>query len=119
LQDHSDEDISRFWTEALEFIHQGIMENTAVLVHCRQGISRSATIVLAYLMNYATHVAHASDLQPVPVLTVGTTPPQSPTSYSDAFDYVKSRRPHISPNLGFVLALHEIDRQRGIVVGGC
>jgi len=34
-----------------------------------------------------------------------------PMSYNDAFDYVKGKRPLISPNLGFVLALHEQDKK--------
>jgi protein-tyrosine phosphatase len=35
--------------EAFEFINKG-MESGCVLVHCNAGISRAATIVIAYLM---------------------------------------------------------------------
>lgn len=49
-----------------------------VLVHCQAGISRSATICLAYLIN-ARRV-----------------------SLDEAFDFVKRRRQVISPNLAFM-----------------
>ena len=54
-----------------------------VLIHCRAGISRSATICIAYLM-YAGQ------------LTV-----------DEAHDYLKYRRPLISPNLNFMRQLAE------------
>lgn len=49
-----------------------------VLVHCQAGISRSATICLAYLM-------HTQRVK-----------------LDEAFDFVKRRRQVISPNLGFM-----------------
>lgn len=96
LKDHSDENISLHLPEALAFVHEGILRNEGVLVHCRQGVSRSATIVLAYLMQYGVHDGACNRGQPM--------------SYADAFDFVKQKRPLISPNLGFVLALHEVER---------
>lgn len=97
LRDHSDEDISRHFSEALTFMHEGIAHNEGVLVHCRQGVSRSATMILAYLMQYGLR-------DPI-------TGKWLPMTYAEAFDYVKERRPRISPNLGFVLALHEVEKQ--------
>jgi atypical dual specificity phosphatase len=52
LIDNSDEDIARHFDDALQFIHNARKAGEGVLVHCRMGVSRSATIVLAYLMKY-------------------------------------------------------------------
>jgi len=52
LIDNSDEDIARHFDDALQFIHSARKAGEGVLVHCRMGVSRSATIVLAYLMKY-------------------------------------------------------------------
>lgn len=54
-----------------------------VLVHCRMGVSRSASIVIAYLMwKYNL-------------------------TYRDAYKFVKSQRDIISPNPGFISQLKE------------
>ena len=58
-----------------------------ILVHCHAGISRSATMCLAYLMQ-AQHYA-----------------------LEDAYDYLKSRRSIISPNLNFMQQLLEFESQ--------
>lgn len=56
-----------------------------VLVFCKAGISRSAAICIAYLMQ------------------------QNSLTMDEAHDYVKSRRTFISPNLNFMRQLHEFD----------
>ena len=50
LKDSMREDIAAAFYDALEFIHEAISAGGAVFVHCQQGVSRSAAIVLAYLM---------------------------------------------------------------------
>lgn len=55
-------------------------------MHCQAGVSRSATIVIAYLMKH----------------TLMTMP--------DAYKYVRSRRPVVSPNLNFMGQLLEFER---------
>lgn len=57
-----------------------------VLVHCRAGISRSATICIAYLM------VHNS-------LTL-----------DQAFDFIREKRKIISPNMNFMQQLFEFER---------
>lgn len=96
LRDHSDEDIAAHFDECISFIREGVERGERVLVHCRMGVSRSTTMVIAYLMRYGVDERHAAPLR-----------------YGDAFDFVKALRPQVSPNLGFVLSLHAIDRERG------
>jgi len=54
-QDNQQFDLSAHFQEAADFIHQGLARNAAtgsgkVLVHCVQGISRSTSLLCAYLM---------------------------------------------------------------------
>lgn len=58
-----------------------------VLVHCRGGISRSATVCLAYLM-------YSRALQ-----------------LDDAFEYVRARRHVISPNANFMMQLVQFEAE--------
>lgn len=58
-----------------------------MLVHCQAGISRSATICIAYLM-YLKHL-----------------------NLDEAFDFLKSKRSVISPNLNFMRQLAEFEAQ--------
>ena len=67
---------------ALSFVWQSALEaNAKVFVHCQHGVSRSATIVIAYLM-------WARGLP-----------------YEQALDHVRNARPTINPNIGFACAL--------------
>ncbi|XP_028279095.1 dual specificity protein phosphatase 13-like [Parambassis ranga] len=43
-------DLSPFFYQAAEFIHQALTTGGKVFVHCAVGVSRSAALVLAYLM---------------------------------------------------------------------
>ncbi|KAK3548576.1 hypothetical protein QTP70_014502 [Hemibagrus guttatus] len=75
------------WLEKTnEFIDKAKLSNCRVIVHCLAGISRSATIAIAYIMK-----------------TMGL-------SSDDAYRFVKDRRPSISPNFNFLGQLLEFER---------
>ncbi|KAH8075852.1 protein-tyrosine phosphatase-like protein [Cristinia sonorae] len=79
LMDTSDTDILQHLEATTAFIKAAIEEspNNNVLVHCLMGISRSATVVCAYL--------------------VATTS----MSADETIDFVREKRPIVCPNLGF------------------
>ena len=81
--------IKTYFNNAIEFIDDALNENSMnkVLVHCTAGISRSTTIVIAYLMK---------------IYGIG---------YDDAYKYVQSKRSIVKPNAGFVEKLKEFEKE--------
>ncbi|CAK5273783.1 unnamed protein product [Mycena citricolor] len=79
IADRSEANIQEHFVNTTQFISSALEENedNIVLVHCFQGISRSATIVCAYLVAVTT---------------------MTPT---EALVYVQSKRTVVCPNLGF------------------
>ncbi|XP_071502133.1 dual specificity protein phosphatase 1-B-like [Diadema antillarum] len=81
VDDSTDADLLPWFEEATNFIESVQRNNGRVLVHCHAGISRSATICLAYLMKVRQ------------------------IRLEEAFEFVSSVRTVISPNLAFMLQL--------------
>ncbi|XP_069752434.1 dual specificity protein phosphatase 8-like isoform X2 [Narcine bancroftii] len=72
--------------ESVDFIDKAKVSNCRVLVHCLAGISRSATVAIAYIMK-----------------SMGL-------SSDDAYRFIKDRRPSISPNFNFMGQLLEYEK---------
>eukprot|EP00413_Alexandrium_margalefii_P015955 CAMPEP_0204524020 /NCGR_PEP_ID=MMETSP0661-20131031/7152_1 /ASSEMBLY_ACC=CAM_ASM_000606 /TAXON_ID=109239 /ORGANISM="Alexandrium margalefi, Strain AMGDE01CS-322" /LENGTH=216 /DNA_ID=CAMNT_0051529749 /DNA_START=36 /DNA_END=686 /DNA_ORIENTATION=- len=90
VEDMGGEPIDLYFPEATEFIHSWVSREQPVLVHCRAGVSRSASVVIAYLIAYQGYTLH------------------------DAFFLVRSHRSIITPNLGFMEKLGDFEEaQRG------
>ncbi|XP_035464656.1 dual specificity protein phosphatase 4 [Scophthalmus maximus] len=87
VEDNHKEDISCWFLEAIEFIDSIRDSSGRVLVHCQAGISRSATICLAYLMK------------------------RKRVRLDEAFEFVRRRRSIISPNFSFMGQLLQFESQ--------
>ncbi|KAM8876391.1 serine/threonine/tyrosine-interacting protein isoform 1-T1 [Synchiropus picturatus] len=85
IADNPVENIIRFFPSTKEFIDSCLDTGGKVLVHGNAGISRSAALVIAYLME-----------------TFGI-------KYRDAFSHIQERRFCINPNIGFVHQLQEYE----------
>ncbi|XP_073399705.1 dual specificity protein phosphatase 4 [Dendrobates tinctorius] len=87
VEDNHKADISSWFMEAIEYIDSVKTNHGRVLVHCHAGISRSATICLAYLMM------------------------KKRVKLEEAFEFVKQRRSIISPNFSFMGQLLQFESQ--------
>lgn len=50
-EDHERFDLTKYFDKSIDFIDNSLKQ-TNILVHCMAGISRSVTLVLAYLMKH-------------------------------------------------------------------
>ena len=85
VNDGCDQDIKKYFDETNEFIDQVKQQNGKVLVHCQAGISRSPTIVIAYLMN------------------------KNHTTLTETYNTVKKIRTIVEPNFLFYSQLYEYE----------
>jgi len=69
----------------IKFVDEALSEGGAVYVHCSAGVSRSSSFVIAYLIQ------------------------RKGMTLKEAFEFVKQRRSAISPNLGFMKQLIELE----------
>jgi len=83
LSDTCDANIGAHFPQIFEFMKKSTDNNGKIYVHCEMGCSRAATVIIAYL-KYINHFK-----------TIG-----------ESFEYVKSLRPWINPNKGFINTLN-------------
>jgi len=87
LNDTPGTDLSKIFEESIGFINAALnVKGNKVLVHCRAGISRSVTIICAYLIATKRITAKA------------------------ALKLVRKKRSHANPNFGFWKQLREMQR---------
>ncbi|KAF2077417.1 hypothetical protein CYY_001266 [Polysphondylium violaceum] len=87
VDDRVSANIDEHFQPIIKFIEEAKQSNGRVLVHCQVGISRSASVVIAYLMKTMD------------------------TPYFDTYKFVKSKRCIIQPNPGFVRRLKAFDEE--------
>lgn len=81
LKDSKTENIECVFYEVISFIDEARKGNGKVLIHCVQGVSRSVSLCIAYLII------------------------RENLTYSAAFDIIKKNRGVASPNMGFTVQL--------------
>lgn len=87
LKDTRESNLIDYFDEVADKIEDIRQKDGKSLVHCVAGVSRSVSLVMAYLMKY-------SDM-----------------SLKEAFHHVRSVRPQVRPNLGFFKQLIEYEER--------
>ena len=88
LEDKEEVSIIDQFEKTIHFMNTAFADSSSrILVHCNLGISRSSSLILAYLMK--TYNA----------------------TLFEAFKYVKNRRPIVCPNIGFLHQLLEFEHE--------
>ncbi|XP_046555536.1 dual specificity protein phosphatase 7-like [Haliotis rubra] len=95
ISDHWSQNLSAFFPQALAFIDEARRDHQGVLVHCLAGISRSVTVTVAYMMS------------------------RQAMSLNEAYDYVKTCKPNISPNFTFMGQLLDFEKSLERPEFGC
>ncbi|KAJ3425579.1 dual specificity protein phosphatase [Anaeramoeba flamelloides] len=86
IWDDPEWDLLSILEECFDFIDKAIKSDGNVLVHCHAGISRSAAVVIGYVMK------------------------TQKKNYEDAYSFVKEKRRWAFPNEGFVKQLKTLDK---------
>ncbi|KAL5711083.1 hypothetical protein ACHQM5_021576 [Ranunculus cassubicifolius] len=87
LQDSPSEDITSILYDVFDYFEDVREQAGRVFVHCCQGVSRSTSLVIAYLMW------------------------REGQSFDDAFQYVKAARKIANPNMGFACQLLQCQKR--------
>lgn len=85
VNDNGTQNLKDYFEEAVDFIDEAKKSGSKVLVHCQAGISRSPTIIIAYLMK------------------------KQNLKFNDAYNKVRELRPIIAPNLVFMSQLMDYE----------
>ncbi|PWA28578.1 hypothetical protein CCH79_00013533, partial [Gambusia affinis] len=83
--DHSKQNLTQYFRESIMFIHESRLKGEGCLIHCVAGVSRSVTLVVAYLMTVTGR------------------------GWVESLAAVRAARPCAGPNLGFLRQLEEFE----------
>ncbi|XP_051727016.1 dual specificity protein phosphatase 22-A isoform X2 [Ctenopharyngodon idella] len=86
--DASSQNLSQHFKESIRFIHECRLNGGACLVHCLAGVSRSTTVVVAYLMTVTSY------------------------GWEECLTAVKAVRSFVGPNYGFQQQLQEFQMKQ-------
>jgi atypical dual specificity phosphatase len=101
IRDSVFSEISVLFPETFSILSQAIQRGENVLVHCAQGISRSVTIIVAFLLNCLTKK---------PEWIVPFIPEVSgENKTARILEFIRDKRPIINPNKYFVRLLKRLE----------
>nr|CAG8436378.1 6998_t:CDS:2 [Entrophospora candida] len=83
---HNQENLISDFDSAFAFINEARSAGKSILVHCQCGVSRSASLIIGYVME-----ANSMNL-------------------NQAYEFVKNRSPYISPNMSLVYQLVDFEK---------
>ncbi|XP_063521790.1 dual specificity protein phosphatase 22 isoform X10 [Pongo pygmaeus] len=84
--DSPSQNLTRHFKESIKFIHECRLRGESCLVHCLAGVSRSVTLVIAYIMTVTDF------------------------GWEDALHTVRAGRSCANPNVGFQRQLQEFEK---------
>ena len=90
LLDSEKENIKQYFKDSYDFIDEAIKNKGNVLVHCHAGVSRSSTIIIAYIMK------------------------SKKMKLNQVLDLIKTQREKVNPNNGFISQLNEYEKELGL-----
>jgi len=90
MNDMGKSDLKKKWKELEKFIKSGMKKGKRILVHCKQGQNRSASIVVLWLMHHGNKIKKTMTLK-------------------EAYDYVISKRSIVMINKNYRHQLREFD----------
>jgi protein-tyrosine phosphatase len=90
LYDRANANISQYFLSVVQFINESVVHGKNIFVHCTSGVSRSVTLVIAYLMY------------------------QNKMSLREALTLVRNSRPCAEPNIGFWKQLIALEQELNI-----
>lgn len=88
IWDHKDENIAQYFEEVASFVQKHKEMNHHILIHCAAGRSRSASLLIYYMIRYGGFA-----------------------SVGEAIQFVEKIRPTINPNKGFLKQLKEAEKR--------
>lgn len=92
--DALDDSFEKYLDEAVDFIHQHLLKNSNIYVHCVHGVSRSVSILIYYLMKHDR------------------------MSFDKAYRLILFAKPSISPHINFIKQLKKRDLYMEHKTGG-
>ena len=85
VRDEPEFNIIKYFDKSNEFINKVRTEGGSILVHCKMGLSRSPTFIIAFLIKYYGFTVDS------------------------AINYLKRKRPYVNINHGFIEQLHQYE----------